>query len=989
MARASAVSSPLHVRFGEFELDEPNALLLRGGAAIALSPTPFGVLCALARHPGELLTKHALLDEVWGHRCVSDSVLKGAISDVRTILHDDPQHPRFIETVPRRGYRFIAASTGVSSTPPSSGAAGDIRVETDVAEQASASTRARPVAPPHDLFVGRATELASLRRAWASAASGKRTVFWIAGEPGIGKTTLIDRFVYELGDIVCARGHCVQHYGSGEPYHPVLEALAELCRIDTEAPSLLRALAPTWLLQLPWLSTVEQREALLRELVGVNLERMLREMGEFLDRYTEERRPLLLVTSDLHWGDRATIQLIDYLARRRSRSKLMWLSSFRLAQVIATDHPLNALRHELHLHGLCEEIVLDSFSEAEVAAYVAERSPSMASDETFVRALHERTEGVPLFVASVMSDVAARSAQDGIASAARLANSPVPENLYAIIDHFVANLGDEPRLLLSAASVYGLHLRISTLARVLERDALWVADACDQLLREQTWLVASRAKDQDPSSERPYSFRHALFRQVLYDRLAPSARAELHRKVGAALEQERGMGRAVPATELAMHFERGRAPLSALRYYAEAAQAALLHVSPADCMSLTHRALSLLNQAPAGVERTSLEIELATLRGVAAFHLLGAGEEARSAYQRGSSLLADVPRHAMRGLLLHGLGFLHNLRGEYGEALATAQRADALASANGDAFLMLAACTVRGHAYMHLGRPHASRESLERALPAAASVHAASQQTFIGFIADPEVTVLAMLSFQLAHLGLIGEMRVRLRQAYTRARGLAQPMALMVTMWYDALCEIRFGDVDRVAALADELHSLVEQFALAQGKAACRWFRAWADARRGKPLESFRQIRAAYEENRALGMVAGSSETLGYAAEALVLHGDWRGAEEQLQEALDIVNTYGERIYLPQLLLTEGAIARARGQHADADASIRRAIMEARAQGALWPELLALTELCKHATASADDHHRLGALVDRLDEARGTTAFDRAAALIAGGLSPR
>ena len=112
MAGAAARSSPIHVRFGEFELDEANALLLRGGSSIALSPTPFGLLCALARRPGTLLTKHALLDEVWGHQFVSDSVLKGAISDVRTALDDDPHEPRFIETVPRRGYRFIAVSTG-------------------------------------------------------------------------------------------------------------------------------------------------------------------------------------------------------------------------------------------------------------------------------------------------------------------------------------------------------------------------------------------------------------------------------------------------------------------------------------------------------------------------------------------------------------------------------------------------------------------------------------------------------------------------------------------------------------------------------------------------------------------------------------------------------------------------------------------------------------------------------------------------------------
>jgi DNA-binding winged helix-turn-helix (wHTH) protein len=205
------------VRFGEFELDEANALLLRGGSAIALSPTPFGLLCALARRPGALLTKHALLDEVWGHRFVSDSVLKGAISDVRMVLDDDPQHPRFIETVPRRGYRFIAVLTAPSAEPSPAGGAVFIRPESHLAEQASMSARASAVEPPHASFVGRAKELASLRRAWDRVTSGKRVVFWIAGEPGIGKTTLIDRFVSGLGEIACARGHCVQHYGSGEP----------------------------------------------------------------------------------------------------------------------------------------------------------------------------------------------------------------------------------------------------------------------------------------------------------------------------------------------------------------------------------------------------------------------------------------------------------------------------------------------------------------------------------------------------------------------------------------------------------------------------------------------------------------------------------------------------------------------------------------------------------------------------------------------------
>ena len=107
--------NPVCVRFDAFELDEPNALLLRDGKALTLPPRPFGVLCALARRPGSLLTKHALLDDVWGHQFVTDSVLKTAISEVRAALGDDPKQPHYIETVSRRGYRFIAVPMALSS----------------------------------------------------------------------------------------------------------------------------------------------------------------------------------------------------------------------------------------------------------------------------------------------------------------------------------------------------------------------------------------------------------------------------------------------------------------------------------------------------------------------------------------------------------------------------------------------------------------------------------------------------------------------------------------------------------------------------------------------------------------------------------------------------------------------------------------------------------------------------------------------------------
>ncbi|MCU0973469.1 MAG: AAA family ATPase, partial [Burkholderiales bacterium] len=830
-------SNPVQARFDRFELDEANACVLRDGKAVALPPTPFAVLCALVRQPGSLLTKHALLDEVWGHRFVSDSVLKTAISELRMVLEDDARQPRFIETVSRRGYRFIAATTAIP-------AASSARISVSPVRSLQAPT-----------FIGRAGALSRLRRAWDLACSGSRAIVWVAGEPGIGKTTLIEHFVVGLGDVACARGQCVEHYGSGEPYLPVLDALAELCRSDGTVPALLRAVAPTWLLQLPWLSTAEERDALRRELAGASPERMLREMGEVLDRYTE-RRPLLLVTEDLHWCDRATIQLIDYLARRRGSARFMWLASFRLAEVVALDHPVNPLRHELRLHGLCDEIALDSFSEAEVAEYVAERSPSLARDETFVRALHARTDGMPLFVASVLNDVTASAAPTGEDAAARaqLANVAVPENLANIIDHYIAKLGSEQRVLLSAAAVCGVDFRVNTIANGLERDPASVGQTCEELAREQLWLVAPRAEQGSVVTEQSYSFRHALFRQVLYERTAPAARAQLHRQVGAALERERAAALPVAAAELAMHFERGRKPMTASRYYAEAAEAALHQLSPAEAMNLTARGLALLGQAPEGTERNALEIALATLRGVAATQSLGVGSEAKSALERGYSLLPEVPEHLMRTRLLHAFGFLLYLRGEYAEALAVAQRAEALSSATNDPVLMVVASVVHGNVDQLQGRSHAARAWGERGLALAEPRHLTPGETFV---ADPEVTLLALLAVPLLHLGLVKQGRARLQQAHARAHQLAQPMARLVAIWYDALFEVRLGNAERVAALADEMRALIDEFALALGRNGCRWFRGWADARMGDPIEGYRRIREGYEENTRLGMLTG------------------------------------------------------------------------------------------------------------------------------------
>src|SRR5690349_15359471 len=190
----------LRVQFDTFELDEADARLRREGTPVALAPKAFAVLCTLVRQPGVLVTKNSLLDAVWGHQHVSESVLKTTISELRTALNDDARQPRFIETASRRGYRFIGAEAAASTAGPA---------------------LAPPVPPPAvPGFIGREAELAELREAWRRAQGGERQLVWVSGEAGVGKTSLINSFVQELGADVVTFGQCVEHFGTGEPYLP-------------------------------------------------------------------------------------------------------------------------------------------------------------------------------------------------------------------------------------------------------------------------------------------------------------------------------------------------------------------------------------------------------------------------------------------------------------------------------------------------------------------------------------------------------------------------------------------------------------------------------------------------------------------------------------------------------------------------------------------------------------------------------------------------
>src|SRR5262245_57342487 len=377
------------LRFGEFRLDPSNIRLWRGERVCRLTPKAFDVLAFLVARPGQLVSKDALLSALWPEVTVSEAALTVCIREVRRVLRDDARRPRFVETVHRRGFRFIGTVTGEGeSAPPAPGV--------------SASPAARAI-------VGRDEEVGRLADWFTRARGGERQVVFVTGEAGMGKTSVVETFLAGLtgpDSPWVARGQCIEYLGEGEAYLPVLDAVGRLCRLPggERVLRLLERYAPSWLAQMPGLETREEMRRLRHRIEGATRARMLREMGDAVDAITADRA-LVLVIEDLHWSDYATLDLISWLARRRDPARLFVLGTYRPVDAIVRSHPLRSMVPELVRHRLCEQLPLEPLTESEVARYLSLRFPDSALAPALVRAIHVHTDGNPLFMVTVVESL--------------------------------------------------------------------------------------------------------------------------------------------------------------------------------------------------------------------------------------------------------------------------------------------------------------------------------------------------------------------------------------------------------------------------------------------------------------------------------------------------------------------------------------------------------------------------------------------------------
>ena len=180
--------------------------------------------------------------------------------------------------------------------------------------------------------MGREAELVELRACLQQALGGTRQIVFVTGESGIGKTTLIELFLAEVGHdrLRIAQGQCIEAHGAGEAYLPLLEAMTRLCREPggQMVTRLLRQHAPMWLTQMPAVLRAPELRALRQETAGVTRERMLRELAEAVEVMAADV-PLMLWLEDLHWSDPPTVDWLTYLARRPGPARILVLASCR------------------------------------------------------------------------------------------------------------------------------------------------------------------------------------------------------------------------------------------------------------------------------------------------------------------------------------------------------------------------------------------------------------------------------------------------------------------------------------------------------------------------------------------------------------------------------------------------------------------------------------------------------------------------------------
>jgi DNA-binding winged helix-turn-helix (wHTH) protein/tetratricopeptide (TPR) repeat protein len=585
----------IHV-FGDYEIDEQTRQVRHGGCAVGLEPKVFDLLLYLVRHRDRVVAKDEILAAVWPGVFVSDAALTTCIKRARRALADtDPQH-RIIETVHRRGFRFVAPLVAREAAAP-------------VAGESAAARRATVL--QSGPFLGRAAEMRQLRALLTQTLRGRGRLVLIEGEPGIGKTRITEELAADAIDsgAEVLVGRCYE--GRGVPAfwvwvqiirdYAATHSTDELGAIFGPGAADIALLVPSLRSRLPDLEPSVPVDS------AQGRARLFDSVAAFLSA-AAARRPLLIVLEDLHWIAESSLLLLRFLAQQVGTMQLLILGTYRNLDLEPTGSVEKAVASWIR-DGLCEHLQLGGLDDASVRALLTALVGAQAPAGVGATVSH-RTQGNPFFIQEMVRYWVSEGAIDCVrgefADARRIEMLGVPDGVRVVIGRRLAQLDDATRRVLTVAAVAGDTFNSRLIAATTGATDDQVLDAMDAattagLIREVTGAPGR------------YAFAHALTRATLYHGLTATRRAQLHLHVAATLEAH-GTDGDIPLADLAFHFLEGAAVGSqdkAVHYAVQAAAAASAQFAHEDAARHLEQALALLERTPGGDERRRCEVLLA------------------------------------------------------------------------------------------------------------------------------------------------------------------------------------------------------------------------------------------------------------------------------------------------------------------------------------------------------------------------------------------
>ena len=935
------------VFFPPFTLDISNQLLQRGSEKISLRPKTLAVLAYLLEHPHRLVSKDELMTAVWPGATVVDAALRVSIQEIRKALGDDSNKSKFIETVGKKGYRFIAPV--------------NVRLP---------ETQGESFLP----FVGRTAELDRLRHHLEIAGSGKRQLVFVSGEPGIGKTILVDAFLktvlISLG-VIFAVGFCIEQFGTGEAYLPVFDLLERLCNLsgsDTIVDSF-RQYAPSWLASLPILVSLAERTELMRQTAGTTPERRMREIAVFLEAISKTQT-IVLVFEDLHWADPSTLTLLSFLARRREPARLLILVTYRNDEVEQFDHPLKNLKAELQAHNLCSHLRLRLLAQSAVGEYLAVRFETEVIPKPLLSTVYHRSEGNPLFMVNITDYLIEREAiakENGSIKFLPAAEpETVPETIRGLIEDQVAALPEKYQELLEMGAVAGTSFSVAVMARLLNRTREAMEAEYRELSERTHYLQYAGLRIRPGGRGSPrYSFVHALYQNVIYNRVDEAKRRRLHQTIGERTEGAYAGSTENVAAELAVHFERSGDHERAAKYLLQAAQRSFSVCAHAETIDYAKRALALADFLTQTAHRKEMELNLQLLMAVATCASKGyAAQETGDAFIRAEQLSQALAHDFLRFQALSGIWSYFLLRRELKTALKRARQLLVLAQATRQKLFLLNAHMAMGLSLFYEGRFESSHHHLTQALPHYDREYHRSTASLFGW--DPGVLVNCYNAQALWFLGFPDRAEKTAENAVALTGQLASPFSEALCFALHATYYAYRRDTVKTLAMSDAALKIATERGFLHWIALASINKGWALSGLGKTEEGLAYFLEGLKRWRSTGVEMAEPTFQVLLGEIYQASGDFQKALAAVEEGLAVAADNNDCHYDAELHRLKGELLlqvpkRNRNSNfAAGEACFLSAIDIARKQKTRSLELRAAIQLARlwQRTGRANEAHR-------------------------------